>query len=113
MTDGPPREAIIDRMVGLLREDAPWVWGYHPKDYGLYHAWLANVKPNQMARNGIKFYRLDSKMRAQARDEWNRPRFWPLALVMILFIISIIPAYRVWRLREQRAALEAGRTGAS
>ena len=113
MTDGPPREAIIDRMVGLLREDAPWVWGYHPKDYGLYHAWLANVKPNQMARNGIKFYRLDSKMRAQARDEWNRPRFWPLALVMILSIISIIPAYRVWRLREQRAALEAGRTGAS
>src|SRR3990172_6835327 len=26
----------------ILRPDAPWVWGYPPKTYGLNHAWLAN-----------------------------------------------------------------------
>ena len=42
----------IDQQLKIAREDAPWVWGYHPKDYGLAHAWVKNVKPNQMARNG-------------------------------------------------------------
>ena len=63
MENGPARQAIIDRMMAVLREDAPWVWAYHPKDYSLYHAWLYNVKPNQMARNGLKFYRLDPELR--------------------------------------------------
>jgi len=40
MDNGPERQAIIDRMVEILRRDAPWVWGYHPKTYGLDHAWL-------------------------------------------------------------------------
>ena len=58
--NGPERQAIIDRMVAIAREDAPWVWGFHPKDYGLAHAWVQNVKPNQMARNGLKFQRIDT-----------------------------------------------------
>ena len=51
MENSPGREALIDRMVAILREDAPWLFGYHPKGYSLLHAWIANVKPNQMARN--------------------------------------------------------------
>jgi oligopeptide transport system substrate-binding protein len=105
MTDGPQREAIIDRMVGLLRDDAPWVWGFHPKDYGLYHAWLRNVKPNQMARNGIKFYRIDVPLREKARADWNRPRLWPLGLLALIILVGVFPAYRLWRQRERRVAL--------
>src|SRR5207244_10727056 len=33
MDNGPARQALIDRMAALLREDAPWVWGYHPMAY--------------------------------------------------------------------------------
>jgi oligopeptide transport system substrate-binding protein len=54
MENGPEREALIDRMYEILRRDAPWVWGYHPKTYSLNHAWLGNIKPNQMARNKMK-----------------------------------------------------------
>ncbi len=46
MPNGPSAQAIIDRMVEIARADAPWVWGFHPKDYGLRHAWVANDKPN-------------------------------------------------------------------
>ena len=28
MDDGPQRQLIIDRMVEVLRHDAPWLWGY-------------------------------------------------------------------------------------
>ena len=107
MENGPERQAVIDRMVVILREDAPWAWGFHPKDYGLYHDWLTNVKPNQMARNGLKFYRLDTALREQKRAEWNRPMVWPLTLVIALLLRSAWPALRSWRRRERQVARPA------
>ncbi|MBE0615295.1 MAG: ABC transporter substrate-binding protein [Burkholderiales bacterium] len=100
MENGPERQAIIDRMVAVLRRDAPWVWAYHPKDYSLYHAWLYNVKPNLMARNGLKFYRLDPALREVKRAEWNRPVVWPALLLLLLLIAGTLPALRSWRARE-------------
>jgi len=104
MDNGPGRQEIIDRMVAVLREEAPWVWGFHPRDYGLYHAWLSNVKPNQMARNGMKFYRLDAGLREQKRAEWNQPLVWPFAVALLLLLLSMLPAIRSWRERERRGA---------
>ena len=100
MENGPERQAIIDRMVAVLRQDAPWVWSYHPKDYSLNHAWLSNVKPNQMARNGLKFYRLDPALRELKRAEWNRRVVWPLLVVFALLVLGTLPALRTWRARE-------------
>jgi len=104
MESGPERQLIIDRMVAVLRQDAPWVWGYHPKDYSLNHAWLANVKPNQMARNGLKFYRLDAAQREAKRAQWNRPVAWPLLIVLAALILGTLPALRAWRARERARA---------
>ena len=33
MPNSPERQAIIDRMVDIARRDAPWIFGFHPKDY--------------------------------------------------------------------------------
>ena len=104
MENGPERQAVIDRMVALLRVDAPWVWSYHPKDYGLYHTWLYNVKPNTMARNGLKFYRLDPVEREARRAEWNRPVVWPILLLLALLVLFTLPALRTWRAREMAKA---------
>jgi ABC-type transport system substrate-binding protein len=100
MENGAERQAIIDRMVAVLRQDAPWVWSYHPKDYSLSHAWLTNVKPNRMARNGLKFYRLDLAQRAARRAEWNRPVVWPFLVLLALLVLGTLPALRTWRARE-------------
>ena len=102
MANGPERQAIIDEMVGLLRRDAPWVWGMHPKSFVLYHAWYANAKPNLMANNSLKYLRIDSARRARARREWNRPVVWPLGAIVVGLLLFLVPAVIVHRRREYR-----------
>ena len=101
MEDSPERQQIIDRMVTILRHDAPWLWGYHPKDYGLYHAWYGNVKPNKLSNNNIKYYRIDGSLREQKRREWNEPVLWPAVLGLLVLVASLVPAAIAYRRREQ------------
>ncbi len=104
MDDGPERQALIDRMLAIAREDAPWVFGFHPKDYGLAHEWVGNVKPNQMARNGLKFHRLDTALRERRRAEWNRPAVVPLAILAALAAAAVAGGIVAYRRREARSA---------
>ena len=68
MPNGPERQAIIDRMVKIAREDAPWVWGFHPKDYGLAHAWVHEPSSRTRWRNnGLKYQRVDTALREAKR----------------------------------------------
>ncbi len=107
MPNSPARQKIIDRMVDIVRADAPWVWGTHPKKYSLRHAWIQNDKPNTMARNSIKYLRLDAAQRTAFRKEWNKPVLWPLGLILFLLVISAIPAVASYRKRERMAARPA------
>jgi len=113
MENGPKRQAIIDEMVKLARDDAPWVWGFHPKDYALSHAWVHNSKPNKMARNGLKYIRVDTALREAKREEWNRPDIRPLVLILAALALASIPAWMSYRRRERLAARPAAQsTGA-
>lgn len=104
MDNGPARQGIIDEMLEIIRRDAPWDFGYHPKDFALYHGWLANEKPNLMANNTLKYRRLDPALRAAARREWNRPVLWPLAGATLLTVAVAAPALLYYRRRERRSA---------
>jgi ABC-type transport system substrate-binding protein len=105
--NSPRRQQIIDRMVEIARRDAPWIWGMYPKDYSLRHAWLANDKPNNMARNNIKYLKVDAAKRAALRREWNRPVLWPLGLIVVVLVASAVPAVVSYRRRERLAARPA------
>lgn len=107
MEHGPQRIQIIDRMVAILREDAPWLWGYHPKIFALYHTWYQNVKPNRMAYNTIKYYRIDPELRDRKRHEWNAPVIWPIATGIVLLTIILLPAWITYRRKEQRRILQS------
>lgn len=102
MPNGSERQEIIDRMVNILRQDAPWIWGHHPKIYGLYHAWYQNIKPNRIAQNNLKYLRINENLRERMRQEWNEPVFWPIILVLIVLGIGLIPAIFSFRRRERR-----------
>ena len=107
MDNGAERQRIIDRMVEIARRDAPWIWGIHPKDYSLRHAWLANDKPNNMARNSIKYLKLDVEKRAAMRQQWNQPVIWPTLLILLGLLASAVPAFVSYRKRERMAARPA------
>jgi len=104
MKNGPRRLQILDRMVEILRHDAPWVWGFFPKAFSLHHAWYHNVKPNLMANNTLKYKRLDPLLRDELRHQWNPPIVWPLVLLLVVLVLSAVPAVVLYRRRERSAA---------
>ena len=105
MDNTPQRQAIIRRMNRILQEDAPWIFGFHPKSYTLSHSWLYNRKPNDVANNGLKYQRIDAAARERLRQAWNPPVVWPLALAAIAAVVTLIAAVLAWRRRERRSAL--------
>jgi ABC-type transport system substrate-binding protein len=95
MDNGPTRQLLINRMVAILREDAPWIWGFHPMDYTLSHQWLYNRKPIKVGDNILKYQRVDPVLREQKRREWNRPAMWPgIAILVALFGVAGYLVYR-------------------
>jgi len=109
MDNGPDRQAVIDRMLEILRRDAPWAGGFHPKDFALAHSWVSNRKPNKLANNTLKYQRVDAAVRERLRREWNRPVLWPLALGLLALAAFVAPALRIWQRRERSAATQAMR----
>jgi ABC-type transport system substrate-binding protein len=107
MDNGPAREAIIDRMHAILCVDAPWVWGYHPKDYVLYHSWLSNRKPTKVGNNTLKYQRVDAALRERLRAEWNRPLLWQPALGLLALVALGLPAWLSHRRRERASVARA------
>jgi oligopeptide transport system substrate-binding protein len=101
MDDGPERLALIRQMQDIIRHDAPWLFGYHPKGFALHHMWYSNLKPNQIANNELKYLRVDPVLRERERRAWNQPIFWPFIAVLLLLAIALIPAWLSYRKRQR------------
>ncbi|HNQ03458.1 MAG TPA: ABC transporter substrate-binding protein [Thiobacillaceae bacterium] len=106
MENGPARQALIDEMVHIVREDAPWVFAYYPKSFALRHGWVMNAEPNLMAHNQLKYRRVDGAARAAYQQRWNRPVWWPLVLSLALLVTAIWPVAASYR-KHLRAAARA------
>ena len=104
MDNGPARQQVIDAMLEIVRRDAPWIFAYYPKSFGLVHGWVANVKPNLMANNTLKYRRIDPQLRAARRAEWNRPVLWPVGAGALGLVALIAPAVIAWRRHEKKVA---------
>jgi ABC-type transport system substrate-binding protein len=104
MDNDPKRQRIIDEMTEIIRRDAPWIWGFHPKAFTLFHSWYGNVRPNLMANNTLKYKKVDPGLRAEFREKWNQPVFWPLFLIAFVIIATIVPAVVYYRRHERSTA---------
>lgn len=95
--NGPERQAVIDRMLEIVRTDAPWAWGFNPRAYSLHHAWYANAKPHLMANNTLKYKRINPALRVELIHAWNRPLLWPLLLLLLPPLLLLVPILRTVR----------------
>lgn len=106
MPNGPQRLQIISEMVQIAQRDAPWLWGLHPKQFSLFHAWLKNMKPNDMANNTLKYKRIDPQLRTAQRQKWNRPIVWPLILTLVLLAVAFVPAIVIYRRKQHSRGVQ-------
>jgi ABC-type transport system substrate-binding protein len=105
LEDGPRKQQLIDEMVAIAREDAPWMFGYFPYAAGAYQGWVHNGKPSVLIRDMIRYHRLDPAARVQAQRDWNRPVWWPLLPALLLLALLVWGVRRAMRAREWATAL--------
>jgi hypothetical protein len=97
--DSPQRYQIIQQMQEQVRHDAPWVFGFHPKNFVLSHHWYQNLKPNLMANNRLKYARINPTERLEKRQAWNKAVLWPFILIIVVFLLSLLPVLRAYQQR--------------
>lgn len=102
MDDDAARAPVIRRMLEILWEDTPWIWGYHPVDFSLSHEWVGNVFPAPVFNNKMKYRRIDPALRAARRAEWNRPATWPLAALLATVAALAALGVRHYRKRDRQ-----------
>ncbi len=105
MSNSTKRQDVINKMVEIVRRDAPWLWGFHPVGFSLHHEWYKNAKPNLMANNTLKYKRIEPRLRTEKRAAWNQPIWWPIALIIILLIVILLPAIISYRRKEKESIL--------
>ncbi len=98
MEDSPKRRELIAQAIGMVRDDAPWLFGYYPQNVSLFHGWVRNVYPNLMANNTLKYRRLDVESRHLAQEAWNQPVMLPLWIFGGLF--GMVVGLIWWRVRH-------------
>lgn len=103
LPNSPDRQAIIDRMMEIFHRQAPWAGGFHPQSFALQHRWISNIKPSHLAHNTLQYQRINPSLRAQLRQQWNRPVWWPLGALIAVLLLALLPALRLaWRREHQR-----------
>ena len=104
LDDGPDKQALIDRMVQIVQRDAPWSFGYFPYASGAAQSWVHNYKPAVLIRDHGKYLRLDVNERVRKLAEWNRPLWWPMALIGLAVLALSAALWRSLRRRERTNA---------
>lgn len=108
MENTPERFEKLQAMIEIARQDAPWVWGLHPRSLALYHSWYKNIWPNRLANNTVKYLRIDADLRQQQQAEWNQPVRWPLVVFALALIVLAVWSWRTYLRREQQNVLPRG-----
>ncbi|HZF80912.1 MAG TPA: ABC transporter substrate-binding protein, partial [Rubrivivax sp.] len=104
LDDGPEKQKLIDQMVALVREDAPWTMGFFPWASAARQQWVHNYKPAILFRDQGRFLRLDVNQRLAALKAWNDPVWWPMLLLVAMAVLLVWLARRQLRKRERMNA---------
>jgi ABC-type transport system substrate-binding protein len=104
LANGPERQALIDQMVAVAQQDAPWAMGYFPYVSAAHQRWVKNYKPAILIRDHGRYLRLDVADRMAAQAEWNRPVWWPLFAIGAGVLALVLLARAQFRRRERTNA---------
>jgi oligopeptide transport system substrate-binding protein len=63
LQSGAERTALYKKMVHIIVEDCPWIFGAHRISYGLIQPWLKNYKVHDFDHSRAKYYRVDPSLK--------------------------------------------------
>ena len=106
MKNSPRREKIIDKMLSIIQEDCPWIWGFHPKSFSLSHGWVQNVESNLMANNTLKYKKISIEEREGNIKIWNKANFTLLYVLLFLFISLIVSVFIMIKKKDKEKAYD-------
>ncbi len=101
LDDGPEKQAVIDKMVTILQQDAPWSFGFYPWASAAVQSWVKNSKPAILIRDHGRYLRLDTQARVASLAAWNKPQYWPIVLLLAALAALLLFARRSLRKRER------------
>ncbi len=101
LDDGPEKQAVIDKMVTILQQDAPWSFGFYPWASTAVQRWVHNSKPAILIRDHGRYLRLDTSARVSSLADWNKPQYWPIAALLAALVAVVLWARRSLRNRER------------
>jgi ABC-type transport system substrate-binding protein len=106
LDDTPERAAMIGRMVEIMQEEMPMLYGWSEEFGGAYHQWVSNGKPSNIIRDNLPYLRVDAELRTRKIQEWNQAIWWPLAVLPLLLLAVAWPAWQAWRKRQSQRAVQ-------
>ena len=104
LDDGPEKQQLIDEMVLIVRDDAPWTMGFFPYASAAVQQWVHNSRPAILVRDQGRYLRLDVDQRVARQREWNRPVWWPLMALGAAVLALVWVGRHQLRLRERTNA---------
>ena len=102
LEDGPEKARLIDRMISIVQEDAPWSFGTFSTAVAASHHWVKNLKPTQIIQDRLMYIGIDAAEREAAVRAWNRPILWPLGVIAGLIVLFLFGVRHVLRARARR-----------
>ncbi|MBL8315426.1 MAG: ABC transporter substrate-binding protein [Rubrivivax sp.] len=104
LPDGAQKQALIDRMVKIVQDEAPWTMGYFPYTSAASQRWVKNFKPAILTRDHGQYLRLDVPDRVASLKAWNQPLWWPIVALLAAAAALVWAAVRALRRRERMNA---------
>ncbi len=101
LDDGPQKQAVIDQLVTILQNDAPWSFGYFPYSSAAVQHWVYNSKPAILVRDQGRYLRLDPAERVQRLAAWNQQVWWPVWIAVAAGVVLVLMGVRTFRRRER------------
>jgi oligopeptide transport system substrate-binding protein len=105
MPNNDKRQQLIDKMLDIVRYDAPWDWGFYPKGFTLSQQWKMPSKPMSINNNVMKYIDVDVPLRNRLRLAWNKPILWPIGLIGLALFLVFLPLFFAYRKTENSKAV--------
>lgn len=108
LEDGPEKARLMAQMNDIVRQDAPWAFGYWSYSAVAFQHWVHNGKPGVVVHDRARYLRVDVEERARRIAAWNRPVWWPLLLLAAGGLVILVATRRAWHAREMATAVATG-----